>query len=138
MSGFSNTLANNIINSTLRGIGWVGVNTTYFALFTADPTDAFTAGTEVSAAWYIRKATGAFSAPVNGVSYNTTQVAFPAVTGASTTVTHIGIVSGTSANDAGAVLLYSQALSTPKTLTVNDVFVVDTGSGTGDFTLSLM
>lgn len=49
MAGFSNSLANAIINTTLRGQAFPTIRTTYFALFTADPTDAFTSGTEVSA-----------------------------------------------------------------------------------------
>lgn len=138
MSGFSNSLANNIINNTLRGQAAASVRTTYFALFTADPTDAFTAGTEVSAGWYVRKPTGAFAAPVNGVTYNTTQVLFPAVTGSSVTITHVGIVEGANATDGTATLLYSQPLTTPKLLTVNDVFVVDSTGSSGDFNLTLL
>jgi hypothetical protein len=138
MPGFSNSLANNIINNTLRGQAAAAVRTTYFALFTADPTDAFSAGTEVSAGWYARRATGAFAAPVNGVTYNTTQVLFPAVTGAGVTITHIGIVEGASPSDGTATLLYSQALTASKALTINDVFVVDSTGSAGDFTLTLL
>jgi hypothetical protein len=138
MSGFSTSLANNIINATLRGVAFSAPRATWFALFTADPTDAFTAGTEVSAAWYQRKSTGAFAAPANGVSYNSTQVLFDAVTGSPVTVTHVGIVEGSTFNDGTATLLYSQPLTDPKVLSVNDVFVVDTGTGTGDWTLSLL
>ena len=138
MSGFSNSLANSIINNTLRGQAASSVRTTYFALFTSDPTDAFTAGTEVAAGWYVRRATGAFAAPTNGVTYNTTQVLFPAVTGSSVTITHIGIVEGSSASDGTATLLYSQPLTTSKALTINDVFVVDSTGSSGDFTLTLL
>lgn len=77
MAGFSTSLANAIINATLRGQAFPAIRTTYFALFTADPTDAFTAGTEVAAAWYQRQPTGAFAAPANGVSYNGVNVEFP-------------------------------------------------------------
>lgn len=138
MAGFSTSLANNIINNTLRGQAAATVRTTYFALFTADPTDAFSAGTEVSAGWYVRKPTGAFASPTNGTTYNTTQVLFPAVTGADVTITHVGIVEGANATDGTATLLYSQPLSTPKTLTVNDVFVVDSTGTSGDWTLTLL
>ena len=138
MSGFSNSLANSVINNTLRGQAAAAIRTTYFALFTADPTDAFTNGTEVSAGWYVRKPTGAFSAPVNGVTYNTTQVLFPPVSGSSVTVTHVGVVEGSSAGDATATLLYSQPLTTPKALTINDVFVVDSTGSSGDFTINLL
>ncbi len=138
MSGFSTSLANAIINTSLRGQAFPTIRNTYFALFTADPTDAFTAGTEVVAGWYVRKATGAFAAGTNGVTYNTTQVQFPAVTGADVTITHVGIVEGASDTDASSTLLYSHQLTTPKTLTVNDVYVVDSATSSGDFTLTLL
>lgn len=134
MSGFSTHLANAIVNYTLRGQAMPAITGTYFALFTSDPTDAFTAGTEVSAGWYVRKATGAFAAPAAGVTYNSARVEFPAVTGAQVTISHVGIVDSLT----GGNLLYSEALSTPKTLNINDVFVIDSGTGTGDFTLSLL
>lgn len=141
MSGFSTSLANAIINSTLRGIAWPTIRTTYFALFTADPTDAFSAGTEINSAtatWYVRKPAGAFSAPADGVGYNTTQVQFPPVTVAPVTITHIGVVEGASPTDATSTLLYSYQLTAPKTLAVNDVYVIDTAGSSGDFTQTLL
>lgn len=138
MSGFSTSLANAIINTTLRGQAFPTIRTTYFALFVADPTDAFSAGTEVSAAWYARQPAGAFAAPASGVTYNSTQVRFPAVTGSAVTVTHVGIVEGANATDPTSTLLYSYPLTEPKTLNVNDVYVVDTTGSAGDFTQSLL
>jgi hypothetical protein len=138
MSGFSNSSANAIINNHLRGQVAATIRNLYFVLFTADPTDAFSAGTEVSAGWYARKLTGAWAAPVNGVTYNTTRVEFPPVTGSASTVTHIGIVEGASAVDGTATLLYSHALTAPKTLGINDVYVVDSLTTSGDYTLSLI
>lgn len=138
MSGFSNSSANAIVNYHLRGLAASTVRLVYFALFTADPTDAFSAGTEVSASWYVRQLTGAWAAPVNGVTYNTTRASFPAVTGVGVTVTYVGIVEGASATDGTSTLLYSHALSTPKTLAVNDIFIVDSTGTSGDYTLSLL
>jgi hypothetical protein len=138
MAGFSTSLANAIVNTTLRGQAFPTIRTTYFALFTADPTDAFTAGTEVSAAWYARKPAGAFASPTNGVSFNSTRVEFPPVTGAPVTITHVGIVEGSNATDGTATLLYSEALPAPRTLQINDVFVVDSATSSGDFTLTLV
>lgn len=66
MAGFSTSLANAIISATLSRVAFPAIRTPYFALFTADPTDAFTAGTEVAATWYQRVATGGFAAPNNG------------------------------------------------------------------------
>lgn len=138
MSGFSTSLADAIINSTLRGVAFPTIRARWFALFTADPTDAFSAGTEVSAPWYTRISTGAFAAPASGVTYNSTPAAFPAVTGSDVTVTHIGIVEGSSAGDVTATLLYSQPLTSSKVLSVNDVYVVDSTGSAGDWTLTLL
>lgn len=138
MSGFSTSNANAIINNTLRGIAAPTIRNRYFALFTSDPTDAFSAGTEVVAPWYVRQPTGAFAAPTNGITYNATQVLFPAVTGAGVTVTHIGIVEGDTATDPTSTLLYSHALSPAKTLAINDVYFIDSASTSGDYTLSLL
>lgn len=138
MAGFSNSLANAIVNCTLRGAAFPAIRITYFALFAADPTDAFSAGTEVSAAWYARKPAGAFASPTSGVSFNSTRVEFDPVVGAPVTVTHIGLVEGASATDGTATLLYSEALPNPRTLQVNDVFVVDSAALSGDFTLTLI
>jgi len=141
MSGFSTTLANAILNSTLNGVAWPTIHTTYLALFTADPTDAFSAGTEVNSAtatWYARRPAGAFSAPSSGVCFNSTQVQFAPVTGSSVTITHVGIVEGTSPTDPSSTLLYSYQLTEPKVLAVNDVYVVDTAGSSGDFTQTLL
>jgi hypothetical protein len=138
MAGFSTSLANAILNTTLRGQAFPTIRTTYFAMFTADPTDAFSAGTEVSAPWYARRPAGAFSAPNAGVSYNTTQVVFAPVSGSAVTITHVGVVEGSSPSDPTATLLYSYQLTEPKTLNVNDVYVVDTQGSSGDFTQQLL
>lgn len=134
MAGFSTHLANAVINTTLRGQAMIGIGTPHFALFTSDPTDAFTAGTEVSDAWYARKPTGSFAAPSTGTTFNSTRVEFDPVQSAAITITHVGIVDGLT----GGYLLYSEALATPKTLQVNDVFVIDSATLSGDFTLSLL
>lgn len=134
MAGFSNYLANAIENYVLLGQAMPNIPGRYFALFTADPTDAFTAGTEVSAAWYARKATGSWAAPNAGVTYNLARVEFAPVTGAPITITHVGIVDALT----GGNLLFSDALPTPKTLAVNDVFFLDSQTLSGDFTLSLL
>lgn len=127
---FSNHLGNAIINYTLRGQAMPGISGTYFALFTADPTAAFTAGTEVSAGWYARQATGAFAAPSAKTTYNASRVEFPPVTGASVTLTHIGIVDSLT----GGNLLFYEALAEPVGVAINGVYVVDSQTLSGDFT----
>lgn len=137
MAGFSTYLANSVAAYTLNGSPIVSIPGRYFALFTADPTDAFVTANEVqtgSNPWYARQATGSWSAPSNGTTYNLNSVQFPPVTGAPVTVTHVGIVDAAT----GGNLLYSQALTTPKTLNINDVFVIDNGTGTGDCTINFL
>lgn len=127
---FSNHLGNAIINYTLRGQAMPGISGTYFALFTADPTAAFTAGTEVSAGWYVRMATGSFAAPSAKTTYNASRVEFPPVTGASVTITHIGITDALT----GGNLLYYETLPAPEIVNINGVYVVDSQTLSGDFT----
>ncbi len=138
MSGFSTSLANAIIETTLNGAAFMTIRNRYFALFTADPTDAFTAGQEVSAAWYTRMPTGAFHAATNGTTYNNTSVEFPAVTDAEVTVTHVGIVEGASDSDGTSTLLYSHALPSPQVMAIGGIYRISTGSGAGDYTLTLV
>lgn len=138
MSGFSTSLANAIINATLRQQPFPQIRTPYFALFTSDPTDAFLAGVEVNAAWYERIPTGAFAAPNEGSTYNATRAEFAPVKGNPVTVTHIGVVEGGSATDATATLLYSAPLPSPRDLKINDVYVVDSQLLVGDFSLALL
>ena len=77
MSGFSNYLANQIINDTLV----TPYASRYLALFIADPTDANITTNEVSGAWYARKGTGAWASPTVGVSENLSTIQFNPVTG---------------------------------------------------------
>jgi hypothetical protein len=125
MAGFSNHLAQALINASLRGIAYStpSVANLYLALFTADPTDANITSNEVSGAWYARQQTGSWAAPTGSTSANLAAITFPAVTGSSVTVTHIGIYDASS----GGNLLYSQAMSVSKTLAVNDVLVFAIG-----------
>ncbi len=131
MSGFSTYLANAVLSSTLNGAAFPVISSVKFALFTADPTDAFSAGTEVSASWYSRVLAGTFSSPTAGVSYNIAATPFNAVTVSPVTVTHIGVIGTASAVDQ---LLYSHALPAPVEMSVGGIYLVDAS----DYTLSLV
>ena len=63
---------------------------------------------------------------------------FDPVTVAPVVITHIGIVEGASPTDPTSTLMYSYQLTEPKTLSVNDVYVVDTSGSSGDFTQTLV
>lgn len=135
MSGFSTSLANDTINAVLRETAMPTFTSPKFALFTADPTDAFTAGTEVSAPWYARIPTGSWSAPTTGSTFNTAREEFAPVTGAPITVTHIGIFAD---RNGVPTLAFSEPLPSPRLLNINDVFVVDSQTLSGDYTLTLL
>ena len=94
----------------------------YIALFTSDPTDTGTAGTEVSGFGYARTAV-TFSVTGDTAS-NTAGVEFPAATGGSWgTVSHIGIMD---ASTGGNMIIHS-ALTVAKAINDGDVFRIPTG-----------
>jgi hypothetical protein len=94
----------------------------YIALFTSDPTDTGTAGTEVTGNAYARTAV-TFSVTGNTAS-NTAGVEFPAASGGAWgTVSHIGIMD---ASTAGNMLIHS-GLAASKEIADGDVFRIPTG-----------
>lgn len=113
MAGFSTYQANKILQDELA----TPYASRYLALFIADPTDDNITANEVSAAWYARQATGAWAAPAGGVSSNSNQINFPAVTGSQVTVSHWGIYDAFS----GGNLRFSDAFASPKTFNVDDI-----------------
>jgi len=93
----------------------------YVALFTSDPTDTGSAGTEVSGGSYTRTA-ATFS--VSGdTATNTAGIEFPAATASWGAISHIGIMDASS----GGNMLVHAALSTAKTIADGDVFRIPTG-----------
>jgi hypothetical protein len=94
----------------------------YIALFTSDPTDTGTDGTEVTGNAYARTAV-TFSVTGNTAS-NTAGVEFPAASGGAWgTVSHIGIMD---ASTSGNMIVHS-ALSASKAIADGDVFRIPTG-----------
>ena len=134
MSGFSTYAANATANFWLKGIAMPGVPGRFLALFTADPTDSFTAGTEVAAPWYARIQAPTFAAPNNGSTFNTERAEFAPVTGSPVTITHIGIVDSLT----GGNLIISEALPAPKLLNINDVYFIDSTTLTGDLIVNFL
>lgn len=127
MSGFSTYARGLIINATLRGVPFTppNVSSLYLALFTADPTDAGNAGTEIVAPWYTRQPTGTWTAPdSSSMVQNTSDIGFSPVTGASVTVTHWGVFDAPT----GGNMLMSKALTNAKILDANDTIVFKPGT----------
>lgn len=93
----------------------------YIALFTSDPTDTGSAGTEVSGGSYAR--TAATFSVTGDTATNTAGIEFPAASASWGTISHIGIMDASS----GGNMLVHAALSTAKTISSGDVFRIPTG-----------
>ena len=125
MAGFSNYLANQIINDTLV----TPYASRYLALFVADPTDSNDTTKEVVGAWYARHTTGAWASPTVGVTENLSAIQFNPVTGSQVVISHWGIYDAATSGN----LLYSGAFAVGKTFNVDDFPLI--AAGDIDFSL---
>ena len=119
---FTNTYENHVMQyvftsgSVTRPTAW------YIGLFTADPTDAGTQTSEVSGFGYARTAV-TFSVTADTAT-NSAAVEFPAASGGNWgTITHIGVLTASSAGD----MIVHSALTTAKAINDGDVFRIPTG-----------
>ena len=119
MAGFSNYQANIIINDTLV----TPYAARYLALFVADPTDANITANEVSGLWYVRKPTGSWASPTDGVTTNLSTIQFDPVSGNQVTISHWGIYDAVNSGN----LLYSGAFTTAKTFNIDDFPLIAAG-----------
>ena len=127
MSGFSTSLAQKVANHFFRKVSQVMTPATYMALFIADPTDDNITANEVVADWYTRQEVPSWSAPIvdgDRISItNSNEVRFAAVTGGAVVLSHYAIYDAEVAGN----MLDSGALATPRTLNVDEVFLVKAG-----------
>jgi len=97
--------------------------TWYIALFTSDPTDTGTAGTEVSTGTGYARTAVTFTVTGDTAS-NSAAVEFPAASGGNWgTISHIGVMD---ASTSGNMIVHS-ALTTAKAINDGDVFRIPTG-----------
>ena len=131
MAGFSNYLAQQTISHFIRRSSVSVPSGTYLALFTADPTDANITANEVVAAWYARQNITGWSVPSGTTTStsNSNTISFNVVTGSAITLTHWGIYDAANSGN----LLCSGAMASPKTLNIDDQFIVDPGELVLDF-----
>lgn len=128
MSGFSDYLENNLLNTVLRGNAYTG-GAVYAALFKADPTDAGN-GAELSDSAYQRQrfhqttVSDGFTPPANGSASNTRNIVFPAIFDTQVTVTHWAIFDA----QLGGNMLFHAPLTNPKTLDPSDVLSFPIGA----------
>ena len=120
MTDMANYLKNKLLNLTLSGTAYAGVDDPYVSLWTSDPTDAELAAGEVSGGSYAR--TQASFATASGTSGQVTtdaDVTFPTATGTWGTVSYIGLHE--SATGTGN-MIYHNALDISKTIDAGDIF----------------
>jgi hypothetical protein len=127
MSKMSNYLEDKLINQVLRNTAYSPSVTIYVGLFTSDPTDA-NSGSEASGGSYARQSLS-FDAPSNGVTANSSDVAFPVATASWGTITHLGLFD---AATSGNLLLHG-ALNTARTINIDNQIVFLAGEITVTF-----
>lgn len=131
MAGFSTSMAQAVLNHFFRRISQPVPAGTYLALFVADPTDNNVTSNEVTGTWYARQDVSSWAAPISGgaTTSNSNQISFDPVTTNPVTVTHWGLYDAATSGN----LMASNALSSSKTLNIDDVFTVNPGELVLDF-----
>ena len=124
MSDMSSYLKVKLLNLTLNGTSYAGVDDPYVSLHTADPTDAGT-GTEVSGTGYARVQAEFNTATGTDASETTSSDTTWAAAGASWgTVGWIGLWDASTSGN----MIYHTALDAAKTIDTGDVFKITAGN----------
>lgn len=129
MSDLSDYLENALLNHILRNTAYTSPATNvWIALYTTSTTDTG-GGTEVSGGSYARvrvQGTGAWDAPSNGATANTSEIAFTQASASWGTVTHVAIKD--SSSDTGSDNhLFHGSLTSSKTVNNGDTFKFNAG-----------
>ena len=124
MTDMATNLKNKLLNLTLSGASYAGVDDPYISLWTTDPTDDET-GTEVSGGGYTRiQASFATATGSSGQTATDADVTFPTATGSWGIVSYIGLHE--SATGTGN-MMYHTALGIAKTIDAGDIFRISAG-----------
>jgi len=124
MSDMSSYLKVKLLNLTLNGTSYAGMDDPYVSLHTADPTDAGT-GTEVSGTGYARVQAEFNTATGTDASETTSSDTTWAAAGASWgTVGWIGLWDASTSGN----MIYHTALDAAKTIDTGDVFKITAGN----------
>ena len=110
-------LENKLLDHVLRNIPYTPPSTLYVALLTGDPGEAGDTTNEVSDPAYTRQ-TVIFDEPVDGVIKNKYDIEFPQASEDWGEITHILIL------DENNNPLFYGPLTTPKTITSDDIFKI--------------
>jgi hypothetical protein len=113
-------LENLIINHLLRTDTWSKPSNIYIGLFTTQPNDAGTGGTEVSGGSYARVSAGPadayWNAPSTGSTYNSSDITFPSPTADWGTVVAVGFFDASTSGN----LLHHEALNANRSILNGD------------------
>ena len=125
MAEMSDYLEVKLLNLTLNGTSYAGMNNPFVSLHTSNPTDAGTPSTEKSGGSYTRVAASfATASGTSGLVATDADVTFPTATTNLGTVAYIGLWDAVSSGN----MLYHTALDTSKTIDVGDIFKITTGN----------
>lgn len=127
MAEMSDYLEVKLLNLTLNGASFAGMNNPFVSLHTTNPTDAAIPSTEKSGGSYVRVAASFNTASgTTGKVVTNADVTFPAATTVIGVVAFIGLWDsqvGGSNN-----MLYHTALDSAKTIDVGDIFKITSGN----------
>ena len=124
MADMSDFLEVTLLNLSLNGTSWAGMDNPYISLHTADPTDAGT-GTEVTGGSYARVASSfGVASGTSGALASDADATFPTATAGWGTVGWIGLWDSLS----GGNMLYHSALDAAKTIDSGDIFKITSGN----------
>lgn len=125
MAEMSDYLEVKLLNLTLNGTSYAGMNNPFVSLHTANPTDAAIPSTEKSGGSYVRVAASFNTASgVTGKVVTNADVTFPAATTVIGVVAYIGLWDAVSSGN----MLYHTALDSAKTIDVGDIFKITSGN----------
>jgi hypothetical protein len=128
MAAFSDYLENKVLNHVFTNTAYTPATNLYVALFTSQPNDALTVGSEVTGNNYSRQPVS-FTTSVSGTTSNTANVTFSASGGNWGTVGWFAVFDASSAGN----MLAHGALTSSKV--VNDGDTLQFATGDIDITL---
>lgn len=102
MSDMTNYLEQKLLEATVNNKTFTGPRNLYVGLYTSDPTENGTAGTEVNNSRYERQVI-IFTEPISSVVSNTNTIKFDATEESYGNITHVGVLD---AQTGGNMLFY--------------------------------
>lgn len=117
----SDYLENKLLNHTLRNTAFTQPSALYIALFTADPTDAGTLTNEATGGSYARQS-ATFGTATTGSAATTNAQTYANMPAG--TFTHFALMDALTAGN----MLYSAALTTPRTTVLGDTLTFAIGA----------